>query len=586
MLSVAMQEPWFANFMLVEARGYRSRAIREIQPGAWQVGILFDSNGNVVTPATVHDTRGILMRSIWAQQREVALLAYRDAEVNEGYVQFGILDKAAVRLALLENSRIIVRPGPFSDNLEARNIIVRPPVAGNNDVQASLEYFDREMFTANGGVMTGPLDVIEIEAGSPRSQAVNRGYVDSLVLGITRFIGRLNAEIDEVTYTDPSGITPNPGRLIPASQAGGGAQIVVELPGVMPDDSVLPGAALAYGDYLLSDATAWYHFPLQAQSVTGSMVGLAPSIFGRSNVQDALQQTEIQVNTKVNRHGDTMTSTLLMDVGIAGLPSIYIRKPSAGGSPAACLQILGAGAAEAIRCDGDVILNDGILNAMGGFVMSRQFYLGVDINCGYLLGPDAGSGGLWRNNSGQMVLRRPPGQDFVYSENSDIINRYRMLDERDLVAIPVRSPAFKYDLANNIDVPPSISIGGNWISFWSGNYAIPRGGNSLLLIDVSINLDIPLTLPMILAGMRCNNDSVQRQIFCYRVGASGPVQAAGRSSGLSAQFYLEVTGTNPAITVEVASLETQNGYGPPFLILGGSGNPARSQMLITDLGPR
>lgn len=578
MLSLTRQEPWFAAFLLSEARNYRSRGIREIQAGAWAVGTLIDSFGNVVTPATVADASWVLMAPFFEEQRAPALLVMRDAEVNDWYVQYGVLNHGAVNDALRENSRIIVRAGPAQFGLEASEITVRPPVRGLGDVQSVLELFDRDMLTTTGGVMVGPLDVIDVDGSSPRTQAVNKGYVDSLVLGVTRFIGRIDAEIDQVYYTEPSGILPSPGRLITAAEAGGGAQIVVELPGVMPDDSVLPGLALSYGDMLLSDGTAWYHFPLRAQQVTGTMVALVPQVFGRDDVQGALEVAATQMAGRVQKVGDTITGTLNIDVGVPGLPSLYIRQPA--GSSTAALHIIGNPTGPAMSIDGNVnlgsgdlqllagnmIINNGAISAMLGYIMSRQFYLGIDFNCGYLLGPDATSGGLWRNNTGQLTLRRPPGQTDIYSEDNNGVTRYRLLTELD------RAPPLVVE-------PPALSYYGGdaWRPYWSGTYPIPRGGNSRIRIAACVNVTIANPGGALNVGVRCTQNNIERRVFVY--------QQTGTSigSGFVIEMHVDVTGTNPALDLTMALLDPGS---MQITTLDSTSVMGRSQILITDLGPR
>ena len=51
----------------------------------------------------------VLMAPFFEEQRAPALLVMRDAEVNDWYVQYGVLNHGAVNDALRENSRIIVR---------------------------------------------------------------------------------------------------------------------------------------------------------------------------------------------------------------------------------------------------------------------------------------------------------------------------------------------------------------------------------------------------------------------------------------------------------------------------------------------
>jgi hypothetical protein len=129
-----------------------------------------------------------------------------------------------------------------------------------------------------------------------------------------------------------------------------------------------------------------------------------------------------------------------------------------------------------------------------------------------------------------------------------------------------RAPSYVND-------PPAVVVPGPaWVQWWIGNYVIPRGGNSRILVSVAINVDQPTATPGIL-GVRCQSDAVtftERHNFVFRTGA--------RTGGISAQFFIDVSGATQPLAIQVAALE-----GPALTTL--AAGDARSQILITDLGP-
>jgi len=577
-LSLSRQEPWFAAFLLTEARQYRSRGIRDIQAGAWAVGTLLDHNGNLVTPATVADTSWILLAPFFDEQRAPALLIMRDAEVNDWYIQYGVLNHAAVNAALRENSRIIVRAGPAQFGIEARDVTVSPAVGGQGDVQAALEYVNDNMLSAAGATMTGPLHVLDVDASSERTEAVNKGYVDSLVLGVSNFIGRLDAENDEVYYTQISGITPSPGPLCTPEVARQGGMVICERPGIMPPGSQMAGVVFNYGDRALSDGDVWYHFPSVTEQVTGTMVALTPQVFGRDNAQDALQAAEAAVNNRVQKSGDTITGMLTIDPGIPGLPGLFIRQPV--NDTGAALFVSGNPTGRAIETQGNVRLVSGDLEVMGGainvssgagFIVARQFYLGVDTNCGYLLGSDTLSGGLWRNVNGQMTLRRPQGQTDIFSEDSNAVTRRRILTEDDLntFASLVRGDPVVYE------PPVGVSSASGGYQHWCDyTYPFPRIGQSVISIVVVLGVDLTsITSGLVLAGVMVGG--IERRAMVYKNTPGGP------TGSMVAAFQLTVPGPNWTFTFSLASLDPA----PNTFQTLAAPDSARTQIFFNDLGP-
>lgn len=111
----------------------------------------------------------------------------------------------------------------------------------------------------------------------------------------------------------------------------------------------------------------------------------------------------------------------------------------------------------------------------------------------------------------------------------------------------------------------SVATPGEWIEFWSGNFPIPRGGNSRLRVSVMATTTGSANSTWSL-GARANGEQRGGQ-FMYNEGASAQFE-----------FFLDVTGADPMVEVELALVGQTNGT---VSTLGGG----RSQILIADLGP-
>ncbi len=141
-------------------------------------------------------------------------------------------------------------------------------------------------------------------------------------------------------------------------------------------------------------------------------------------------------------------------------------------------------------------------------------------------------------------------------------------------------------LAPSVVIEPPNPTGGvpgtgAWVDWWGGNYTIPRGGNSRILISVSLNVVYSAPGTLIIAGVRAQTGLAtfsERRDFIYHV-----EQPVGRTAaaGFTTAFYLDVSGTIVPLAIQLAALA-----GPLFNLIDGSTNDARSQILITDLGPR
>lgn len=110
----------------------------------------------------------------------------------------------------------------------------------------------------------------------------------------------------------------------------------------------------------------------------------------------------------------------------------------------------------------------------------------------------------------------------------------------------------------------SVATPGAWIEFWSGNYSIPRGGNSRVRVSVTVTTTGSANATWSL-GAQMNGETRGGQ-FMYNEGASAQFE-----------FYADVSGNNPEFDIELALSGVTNS--PVSTVAG-------SQILIADLGPR
>lgn len=129
----------------------------------------------------------------------------------------------------------------------------------------------------------------------------------------------------------------------------------------------------------------------------------------------------------------------------------------------------------------------------------------------------------------------------------------------------LRAPSLKVE-------PAALPLGvtaGTWLPYWTGNYPIPRGGNSRVLVSVAVAVN-GSTASLWALGARCNGEVRGGQFIYFSGGAA------------QFEFYVDVTGNNPALEVELSiSNGTVNNTDPPI-----TAGDNRSQILIADLGPR
>jgi hypothetical protein len=135
--------------------------------------------------------------------------------------------------------------------------------------------------------------------------------------------------------------------------------------------------------------------------------------------------------------------------------------------------------------------------------------------------------------------------------------------------------------SQRIEVAQDFTINSaTWVTIATIDYDIPRGGDSRLLISVSINISMSNDGQLGIAAVRLfpvGSEETERRAFVYQVGAG---------SGFTAQFYMDVIGTGiSGINVQVASSGSGAGQPATFTVHGGD-VPTRSQLLIADMGPR
>lgn len=165
-----------------------------------------------------------------------------------------------------------------------------------------------------------------------------------------------------------------------------------------------------------------------------------------------------------------------------------------------------------------------------------------------------------------LTFRRSLGQDSLWTEDfaGAPASRHRLLTALDMPA-----PSVKADPASVSLLPTD-----DWKTFYTGTFPIPRGGNSRLLISISITVAMTGaggSIWQIGARLTAPAGGGERRIFAY-----------SPNDAVTFNFYADVTGTNPPITVQVAGIGATIPAGSNTLATGDH----RSQILITDLGPR
>lgn len=129
------------------------------------------------------------------------------------------------------------------------------------------------------------------------------------------------------------------------------------------------------------------------------------------------------------------------------------------------------------------------------------------------------------------------------------------------------------------DVPADFAVAADsaWHTLAEVPFAIPRAGNSLIMVTVSCNLyginnvgSVAIRLP----------GTPERRVFVFGTAANTD------STGFTVNLHAQVTGATMSIPVQLMSIGI-TGIAQAFTVLGGDDSIAkRSQILITDLGPR
>lgn len=230
----------------------------------------------------------------------------------------------------------------------ANGVIVSPPVNGQDNVQSALTSLltligqdafpeapaDGQIYGRNGlalnwqtvlplsgGTLLGPLLLDgPPTAQSPPNQAATKGYVDGLIMGALEFLGTMDASTSQVTYTVSSGITPNPGPLVPAAQAKD-QYVIVAVPGTIASGApaAAGGATVQAGDWLISDGVSWQVINVAAATVLASNVTVGPAVMGQTDVQGALTALASAVSTLQGQVAAFLTSvSTIGDVASSG----------------------------------------------------------------------------------------------------------------------------------------------------------------------------------------------------------------------------------------------------------------------------
>lgn len=238
-----------------------------------------------------------------------------------------------------------------TETIFASGVIVTPPVNGQDNVQSALTSLlsligqdafpeapaDGQIYGRNGlalnwqtvlplsgGTMLGPLLLDGPPTlQSPPNQAATKGYVDGLIMGALEFLGTMDASTSNVTYTVSSGITPNPGPLVPAAQAKD-QYVIVSIPGTIAASApaAAGGATVQAGDWLISDGVSWQVINVAAATVLASNVTVGPAVMGQTDVQGALTALASAVSTLQGQVAAFLTSVSTIgdvySVGTAG----------------------------------------------------------------------------------------------------------------------------------------------------------------------------------------------------------------------------------------------------------------------------
>lgn len=201
----------------------------------------------------------------------------------------------------------------------------------NGDLWAEANRLYRFTSTLPGWELTGlpaanrsfnNLRIIDLALPIDPGDGTNKQYVDTLATGAQQLVGVLNGTTGQAVFDPASGI-PN-GTLPLASTVSPNDYVMIDTAGTPPVGPPETRIPLEIGDWLIAAPTQWIHLPVGGATATGGTTSLNPPVFGETNVQDALEQAELEVDAKVERAGDTMTGNLGLPNGTLAAPALAL----------------------------------------------------------------------------------------------------------------------------------------------------------------------------------------------------------------------------------------------------------------------
>jgi hypothetical protein len=208
------------------------------------------------------------------------------------------------------------------------------------------------------------------------------------------------------------------------------------------------------------------------------------------------------------------------------------------------------------------------------------------------LGVGDGNTGFYRNGPGvgadlmllvvgyPLLMLTAARDVLVNGSLSMALNRITSVGDAtaDTDALNGRTGDARYGRAQSvvIDLPGNVIFASaTFANLMPITFAIPRGGNSRIMVSVVLDCSLPGDSQICITGVRCSSaPATIRSGFLY--------QLNGACSGVVAQFVFDVAGTSVGpFDVQCANLSTGPGGGAvSWTALAGS------QAIVTDLGPR
>ena len=168
-MAAAREATRYANFVLTEAKLWRSREVRltAVITGGTPSGTIFDNSGNILIAGTINAASSILLRPEPPQTvANSKLVLARNAEVNDAFLSYvmqgGVpMNQAQIdstNLALLMNSGIDVRKGVLPDSRASTSFF--------GDLGAAIS----GAFAAAGEAVAGAVNVVLALVYHPRNR--------------------------------------------------------------------------------------------------------------------------------------------------------------------------------------------------------------------------------------------------------------------------------------------------------------------------------------------------------------------------------------------------------------------------------